>query len=78
MNIDDAAVILHLRIELLPACESAFADYIRDAFPVFEATGGCRGAVYAREGERCFDEVFYYATEADYQAGERAIHNDPA
>jgi hypothetical protein len=78
MNIQDAAVVLHLRIELLPGMEAAFRDYVQEAFPVFEAAGGCRGAVYVRPGELRFDEVFHYATEADFEAGERAIHDDPA
>lgn len=77
MRIEQAQVILHLKIRLLPGCDAAFAAYLVDAFPVFEAPGGCKGVVYQLDDGR-FDEVFYYATEADYLAGERAIHEDPA
>lgn len=78
MTIDDAAVVLHLRIRVRAEHQPAFRDYIREAFPVFEATGGCVGAVYAdaADPER-FDEVFYYDSEASYQAGERALHEVP-
>lgn len=78
MHIDDAAVILHLLIRVKPENLDAFRAYIRDAFPVFERGGDCRGAVYqdARDPER-FDEVFYYRTEAAYQEGERGIREEP-
>jgi hypothetical protein len=79
MRIEDAAVVLHLRITVREPNRAAFLAYVREAFPVFEATGGCKGAVYldARDPER-YDEVFYYDGEASYEAGERAIREDPA
>lgn len=79
MRIEDARVVLHLRIRLLPGRQAAFAAYVAEAFPVFEAAGGCKGAVYAVDGEPdAFDEVFYYASEAAYAAGEHAIRHDKA
>lgn len=78
MRIEEAAVVLHLHIRVRAANREAFRAYIREAFPVFEAQGGCKGAVYgdASDPER-YDEVFYYLSEESYQAGERAIREDP-
>ena len=78
MRIDEAAVVLHLHIRVKPENRPAFAAYIADAFPVFEAGGDCRGAVYVDATDpEALDEVFYYRTEAAFQAGERAIQEDP-
>lgn len=79
MNISDATVILHLHIRVRQDRQQAFRDYLQEALPVFEARGDCKGMVYrdAHDGE-CFDEAFYYASEAAYQASERAIREDPA
>lgn len=78
MNIEAAAVVLHLHIRVKEAQRPALLDYVREAFPVFEAPGGCKGVLYqdASDPER-YDEVFYYASEESYQAGERAIQEDP-
>lgn len=79
MRIDEAAVVLHLHIRVKAGHREAFLAYVRDAFPVFEAAGDCLGAVYAVAGDaEAYDEVFYYRTEEAYQAGERAIREDPA
>lgn len=78
MRIDQAVVVLHLHIRVAEANRAAFLDYIREAFPIFEAGGECQGAVYAHAGDpELYDEVFYYASEAAYEAGEQAIQNDP-
>lgn len=77
MKIEDIAVILHLKIEIKPDCLQAFRDYIDKAFPIFEATGGSKGMVYACEEPNCFDEVFYYQSEEAFQAGDRAIQENP-
>lgn len=79
MRIDEAKVVLHLQIRVKAANREAFFAYVRDAFPVFEAGGDCLGAVYAVDGDPdALDEVFYYRTVAAYEAGERAIREDPA
>ncbi|MBI5536081.1 MAG: hypothetical protein HY898_25395 [Deltaproteobacteria bacterium] len=77
MNIEDAAVVLHLRIRLKPGCMQDFLAYVSDAFPVFEAGCDCKGAVYAdaRDPE-ALDEVFYYRTEQDFREGERLTEHD--
>ncbi len=78
MHIDEAAVVLHLHIRVQAEHRQAFFAYVQDAFPVFEAQGDCRGVVYAVAGDpEAYDEVFYYRTEEAYQAGERAIREDP-
>lgn len=78
MTLDDAEVILHLHIRIKRENHDAFAAYIHDAFPVFEANGDCRGAVHVSSADpEVFDEVFYYRDEAAYQAGEAALTSDP-
>jgi quinol monooxygenase YgiN len=78
MTVEEAVVILHLRIRVKAANREAFMAYVQVAFPVFEAQGGCKGAIYvdASDPER-YDEVFYYDSEESYQAGERAIRENP-
>lgn len=78
MDPTTAPVILHLRIRVPLARQEAFRAYVAEAFPVFEAGGDCQGAVY-RIGDdpEAFDEVFYYASEAAYRAGEAALSTDP-
>ncbi|HEY9898898.1 MAG TPA: hypothetical protein V6D00_06920 [Pantanalinema sp.] len=79
MTLDDAEVILHLHIRIRQEHHAAFAAYVQDAFPVFEASGACKGAVYVSATDpEVFDEVFYYRDEAAYRAGEAALTSDPA
>jgi hypothetical protein len=79
MHVQDAAVVLHLRIRLKPGMLKAFFDYARGAFPVFEASCDCNGIVYAdAQHPEAIDAVFDYRTEDDYQLGERLIAEDPA
>ncbi|MFN3430262.1 MAG: putative quinol monooxygenase [Candidatus Sericytochromatia bacterium] len=78
MTIDEAAVVLHLHIRVRDDHRQALMAYVREAFPVFEAQGGCKGVLYQDAGDpERYDEVFYYASEESYQAGERAIQEDP-
>ncbi|HEY9842174.1 MAG: hypothetical protein ACAI44_06825 [Candidatus Sericytochromatia bacterium] len=78
MLISEAAVVLHLHIRVQPEKLTEFWDYVQQAFPVFEARGDCKGMVYAEGDEPgCFDEVFYYQSEAAYLAGEKAIRENP-
>lgn len=78
MHVDDAAVVLHLHLRVPLEQQDAFRAYVAEAFPLFEARGDCRGAVYqAADDPAVFDEVFYYATEEAHQAAERAIDEDP-
>lgn len=75
MDINGAAVVLHLQIRVKRENHDAFRRYVDEAFPIFEAQGGCRGMVYVDPHDpESFDEVFYYATVADYEAGEQALH----
>lgn len=78
MNLANAAVILHLTIRVKREHHEAFRLYIHEAFPVFERQGGCKGVVYANSTDpELFDEVFYYDSEASYEASERATCEDP-
>lgn len=71
-------MILHLHIQIRQEQQAAFWDYLQEALPVFEARGDCKGLVYQDAADpECFDEVFYYASEAAYQAAERAICENP-
>ena len=77
MKIEAAEVVLHLRIRVKADQQPAFQTYLREALPVFEAQGDCQGVVYVdADDPESFDEVFYYASEAAYQAGERAIREN--
>lgn len=79
MKIDEAAVVLHLHVRVKQENHEAFWQYIRDAFPVFEAAGDCKGMVYVNvDDPESLDEVFYYSSDAAYQAGERAIRENKA
>jgi hypothetical protein len=78
MNISDAFIVVHLHIRVKQANQAAFGDYLREALPIFESIGDCQGAVYSDAADpECFDEVFYYASEAAYAAAERAIRENP-
>lgn len=76
--IADAAVVLHLRVEVAPDKRAAFLEFCRRAFPVYESVGGTRMALYedpARPG--LFDEVAYYASDEDLRRSEAALESDP-
>jgi hypothetical protein len=78
MRIQDAAVVLHLRLRLKPGCLEEFLVYVAEAFPVFEAGCDCRGVVYRDDADpEAIDEVFYYRTERDFREGERLTDHDP-
>lgn len=77
--IADAGVVLHLEVEVEPARRADFRDFCRRAFPVYDAGGGCRMALYedpAQPGR--YFETGYYATLEDYRRAERALSEDPA
>jgi hypothetical protein len=78
MKIQDASVVLHLRLRLKPGNFDQFLEYVAEAFPVFEAGCDCRGVVYRDDADPdALDEVFYYRTERDFREGERLIDHDP-
>lgn len=78
MNVEDAAVVLHLHIRVNTENLLAFKSYVEEAFPVFEAASDCQGMVYAcTDDPECLDEVFYYKTAEDYEQAERALTEDP-
>lgn len=75
----DAAVVLHLDVEVEPERRAGFLDFCRRAFPVYESVGGCRMALYedpAKPGR--FFETGFYRTMDDYRRAERALSEDPA
>lgn len=75
----DAAVVLHLDVEVAPERRAEFLGFCRRAFPVYESVGGCRMALYedpAKPGR--FFETGYYRTMEDYRRAERALSEDPA
>lgn len=77
-TITDAAVVLHLEVEVDAPRRGDFLDFCRRAFTVYESVGGCRMALYedsAKTGR--FFETGYYRTEADYARAERALEADP-
>lgn len=77
--LSEAAVVLHLEVEVADGRREDFLAFCRRAFPVYESVGGCRMALYedpAKPGR--FFETGYYRTEADYARAERALHEDPA
>ncbi len=76
--IDDAAVILHLEIEVSEVNRPKLLEFCKRAFPVYESLGGCRMALYEdRDKTGSFDEVGYYQTAEDYTRSEKAIEDDP-
>lgn len=78
MDIAEAAVVLHLEVEVAPERRAAFREFCRRAFPVYEGVGGCRMALYedpAKPGR--YFETGYYATMADYRRAEAALEGDP-
>lgn len=77
MTIDEARVVLRLRVKVSPAKRAAFLAFCARAFPVYESVGGLQMALY-EEKEGRFDEVAYYATPADHARSERALEEDPA
>ncbi|TBR25884.1 hypothetical protein EPO15_01380 [bacterium] len=79
MDLAEAAVVLHLEVEVEPARREEFRAFCRRAFPVYESVGGCRMALYedpAKPGR--YFETGYYKTMADYRRGEAALESDPA
>lgn len=78
MQIQEATVILHLFIRVMPENWPAFREYVAEAFPIFEAATHSRGAVYqAADDPTWIDEVFYYRTEADFELANRLTEEDP-
>ena len=77
-RLDDAAVVLHLLVEVPPGGEGALRAFCERAFPVYESVGGCRMVLYqdAHDPVR-FDEVGYYRTLEDYRRSEAALTSDP-
>lgn len=78
MNIEEAAVVLHLRIRVKAANRAAFLQYIDEAFPYYMKSGNSVAVVYqSADDPESYDEVFYYRTEEAYQAGEKAVAENP-
>jgi len=78
-TLEDAAVVLHLLIEVAPDRRADFLAFCRRAFPVYESVGGLRMALYEDAADpNKFDEAGYYASMDDYRRSEAALESDPA
>lgn len=78
MNIEEAAVVFHLRIRIKAENRAAFFQYIDEAFPYYMKSGNSVCVVYqSADDPESYDEVFYYRTEEAYQAGEKAVAENP-
>lgn len=76
--IEDAAVVLHLHVEVAQEKRKQFFDFCHRAFPIYESIGGNRMFLYEdASAPGHFDEVGYYRTQDDYRRSEDAIKNDP-
>lgn len=77
--LEEAAVVLHLHVRVLPGRREEFLAFCRRAFPVYESVGGLRMALYEDERQPgWFDEVGYYRSMDDYRRSEAALESDPA